>query len=137
MKSYFLKRITLLPLLMVLISLFAMCKDDNNQSVKDEEQAALVKLKVEIDQMANQESCSNATDWKFVAIGSKACGGPTGYVAYSTKINETKFLEKVTNYTNQQKAFNTKWGIASDCMLVSKPNGVVCSEGKPVLIYNN
>jgi hypothetical protein len=35
--------------------------------------------------------------------GSKACGGPTGFVAYSLKLNTTEFLDKVKKYTNYQK----------------------------------
>jgi hypothetical protein len=36
--------------------------------------------------------------------------GPTGFVAYSLKLNTTEFLDKVKKYTNYQKKFNTKWG---------------------------
>jgi hypothetical protein len=42
-------------------------------------------------------------------IGSKACGGPTGFIAYSLKLNTTDFLDKVEKYTNSQKRFNNKW----------------------------
>jgi hypothetical protein len=45
----------------------------------------------------------------FYSIGSKACGGPTGFVAYSLKLNTTEFLDKV-KYTNYQKNSITKWG---------------------------
>jgi hypothetical protein len=45
----------------------------------------------------------------FTSIGSKACGGPTGFVAYSLKLNTTEFLDKVKKYTIIKK-FNTKWG---------------------------
>jgi hypothetical protein len=31
------------------------------------------------------------------SIGSKACGGPTGFVAYSLKLNTTEFLTKLKN----------------------------------------
>jgi hypothetical protein len=49
--------------------------------------------------------------WAFTSIGSKACGGPTGFVAYSLKLNTTEFLDKVKKYTNYQKNSITKWGL--------------------------
>jgi hypothetical protein len=39
----------------------------------------------------------------FTSIGSKACGGPTGFVAYSLKLNTTEFLDKVKKIHNYQK----------------------------------
>jgi hypothetical protein len=37
-----------------------------------------------------------SADWAS-SIGSKACGGPTGFVAYSLKLNTTEFLTKLKN----------------------------------------
>jgi hypothetical protein len=50
----------------------------------------------------------NPADWNFTPIGSKACGGPTGFIAYSLKLNTTDFLDKVEKYT-PKKEFNNKW----------------------------
>ncbi|MGO4816848.1 hypothetical protein [Flavobacterium sp. W22_SRS_FP1] len=81
-------------------------------------------------------TCTDAQEWGFIAIGSKACGGPAGYIAYSLKINVPEFLIKVENYTKAQKAYNKKWNIISTCDMVMPPSRVECVEGKAKLIYN-
>lgn len=85
--------------------------------------------------MVNSTLCTNPAEWTFTAIGSKACGGPTGYIAYSLKINVPEFLKKVENYTNAQNEYNKKWGIISTCEIMNPPSGVDCVNGKPTLIY--
>ncbi|TKC05478.1 hypothetical protein FA048_17265 [Pedobacter polaris] len=107
-------------------------KDLYNRKQEDKEITA---LKKEIENIANQHTCENAGEWKFTAIGSKACGGPTGYIAYAVKIDEAEFLEKVALYTEKQKAYNVKWDVASDCMFVMPPKGIECVDGKPKFVY--
>lgn len=95
----------------------------------------LEQLYSEITTMAGQFECDDASEWRYTAIGAKACGGPTGYVAYSSKINEDLFLEKVEFYTSQQAYYNSKWSIISDCSIPEEPSGVVCNDGKPEFSY--
>ena len=55
-------------------------------------------------------------------IGSKACGGPSGYIIYSSKNVDTDLLEeKVCYYTKFQEAVNIEYGLASDCALEAAP----------------
>ena len=105
----------------------------SNSKEKDLEE--LANLKKDIDEGSAQTTCINAADWKFTAIGDKACGGPTGYVAYSTTIDETAFLKKVKVYTDKQKAFNLKWNTVSDCMFMVPPKSIDCVNGKPKFVY--
>jgi len=123
-------------LLSTVIGLFFMasCKD-NHESQRPDDEKKLTALYADIQKMAQQIKCENAGDWKFTAIGSKACGGPTGFVVYSIKLDTTVFLQKVRSYTAQQDAFNKKWGVSSDCMAVLPPKGVACEDGKPKFIY--
>jgi hypothetical protein len=95
----------------------------------------LMDLFDEIQNLAYSNSCVNASDWSFVAYGSKACGGAQGYIAYSTNIDTVAFLNKVEVYTEAEKAYNIKWGIISDCSLVAPPIAVECQNGYPTLIY--
>lgn len=96
----------------------------------------LINLFYEIEKMANNKTCTNSDDLTFTAYGSKACGGPQGYIAYSTKINVADFLKKVTEYTNKEKAFNVKWGIISTCDIPNRPVDVTCLNNTPTLTYN-
>jgi len=107
--------------------------DESNMMEQDI--ATLEKLLEEIKEIAENEVCENADEWKFTAIGSKACGGPTGFIAYSKKVDVADFLEKVENYTSAQNEFNIKWGIFSTCDVEPEPKGVSCVDGKAVLNY--
>ncbi|QTD36533.1 hypothetical protein JL193_10275 [Polaribacter batillariae] len=95
----------------------------------------LMDLFNEIETLSRNESCANSNDWKYVAYGAKACGGPQGFMPYSTKINTVDFLQKVANYTNAEKEYNTKWNIVSDCSLPNEPKSIECKNGTPILKY--
>lgn len=128
------KRQPTLLLLAISLLLISACKDKFEGSKEDDRQQ-LEMLMAEIKAMSEQEKCDNAAEWKFVAIGSKACGGPTGFVTYSVKMDTTAFLGKVNQYTNDQAAFNKKWKIVSDCMALLPPKNIICENEKPKLVY--
>jgi hypothetical protein len=67
-------------------------------------------------------------------MGSKACGGPTRYIAYHQSI-EKRFLDLVQSFTAIQKAYNEKNSVVSDCMLVGPPKSIQCEGNKAVLVY--
>lgn len=104
-------------------------------SEQEIEHRALMDLYNELYELAYSETCSNISYWTFTAFGAKACGGPQGYIAYSTKIDTVSFLEKIEAYSEAEKAFNVKWNIASDCSIINPPISVECQNGYPVLIY--
>lgn len=54
----------------------------------------------------SEVKCEISEDWRFRPIGAKACGGPTGYIAYSSKIDTVAFIQKIDKYTADQKIFN-------------------------------
>lgn len=108
-------------------------KDDAPSSgLTEEESREMENLKSEITMLANSEKCSNPADWKTVGLGVKACGGPVSYIAYSTKIDEKAFLEKVELYNQRSTEYNKKYNLVSDCMLVMQPENIVCENEKPV-----
>lgn len=102
-------------------------QSDDNQLISD--------LYIEIVSLSTSYTCSNENDWKYTALGSKACGGPTGYIAYSKKLDVDAFLAKVAFYTRQQDLYNKKWGIISDCTIPPEPKAVTCNDGEAVLEY--
>ncbi len=132
---------TILPskILVVLISILffaiAGCEEKDLYNTKQEDEIELSTLKSELNKMTNQFACENSADWNFVAIGAQSCGGPTGFIAYSKKIDETAFLDKVNSYTKKQQAFNIKWKILSNCALLAAPKSIECVSGKPKFVY--
>ncbi|WP_312420645.1 hypothetical protein [Epilithonimonas sp.] len=105
-------------------------------NLTEQEAQEMENLKSEILTMAKSEKCTNTTDWKSVGLGVKACGGPVSYIAYSVKIDEAKFLEKVDLYNQKSTEYNKKYNLVSDCMLVMPPEKIECENGNPVFKYS-
>ena len=122
-------------LILVLIIAGASACKKNTERTKEAEELKLKNLLAEIKDLSEQIKCENEADWKFRPIGSKACGGPTGYVSYSSKSDTVAFIQKVEKYTAEQANFNKKWKIVSDCMFVLPPKKVICENEKPKLVY--
>lgn len=104
-------------------------------SEQEIEHRNLMSLFDEIQNIAYSVTCNDATNWAFAAYGSKACGGYQGHIAYPTNIDTISFLKKIETYTKAEKEFNIKWGVISDCSIISEPKGVECINGYPNLIY--
>ena len=126
-----------LPLVFILcLTLVAFqCDEDERPLTQEEERTALNRLKTEIETLADTSTCDETTTCKFIAFGSKPCGGPWTYLVYSTSIDTGKLEGLVEEYNLNEKDFNTNWGIASDCAFVTPPTRVECQNNTCVAIY--
>lgn len=86
--------------------------------------------------LSESQTCSDSEGWLFTAYGSKPCGGPIGYIAYSKKIDQNYFLGLVNKFTELQAEYNRKTGAVSDCALAVRPTRVTCENGKAKFIYS-
>lgn len=120
--------------LTLLSGIYLSCSSDDS-FVQEQEAELLNRMLTEIETLASSVTCSDASEWTFTDYGSKACGGPVGYIAYATTIDVDAFLQKVEAHKEAQEAFNRKWGIASDCLFPLPPADVVCENGMPVFVY--
>lgn len=127
---------TWMGMLLLLIAVGA-CEKDTQllTGTREGDEEKLRELREKIDSLSLMYPCNDASEWRFTAIGAKACGGPTGYVPYSTEMDAAGFLKKVDEYTALQDAYNHEYGIASDCAYVTPPTQVVCEDGKPKLVW--
>jgi hypothetical protein len=102
--------------------------------VNDQEITAenLEKKLAEIRSMIDVDSCSETDQCRFLAYGSKACGGPQGYLLFSNQIDVEALTQKVEEYNRAEDAYNKKFGIISDCMFVTPPEKLTCENGKCV-----
>ncbi|MEJ1223097.1 hypothetical protein [Sediminicola sp. 1XM1-17] len=121
-------------LLGLAISLLS-CSVSQDTNSQEEENQELIKMLSRINEIANSAKCVNADEWRFTSYGSKPCGGPYGYIAYSTAIDTTHFLALVTEHESAEKVYNEKWGLQSDCSIPAEPSGVICENDRPVLVY--
>jgi hypothetical protein len=117
--------------------LIGICFSCNNDDALTQEQQAqnLDQMFSEIEILATSENCDDSTEWTFTSYGSKACGGPLGFIAYPINIGTELFLKKIEEYTTAQQEFNQKWGIVSDCYVPSQPSEIICKNGSPVFEY--
>lgn len=118
----------------MLLPLFIDCSN-NSVSSEQQERQELALLKAEIEEMVAEISCANGTDCRFLAFGSKPCGGPWSYLIYNTAIDTDKLKDLVENYNQKEQDFNIKYNIISDCMYVLPPTRVDCVNGVCTAIY--
>jgi hypothetical protein len=87
-----------------------------------------------IHSVINSESCSGTGKCSFLAYGSKACGGPQGYLLFSDQIDVEALTKMVEEYNKAEDAYNKKFGIISDCMYATPPGKLECANGKCVQV---
>lgn len=125
-------------LLFIAVSVFTVLLiscDADQESTREQDLAYLNQLLSEIELLANSKDCTDATEWEFTGIGSKSCGGYTGFIAYHKDIDTELLFQKIEEHIEAQTIYNQKWGIASDCAITVEPTGVACENDKAVLTY--
>lgn len=112
------------------------CVSDNGSaSTYEIELEQLNVLKSNIETLASTSICNESVECKFIAFGSKPCGGPWGYLIYSTSIDTVQLETWVEDYNQKQAAFNVKWGLISDCSVPSPPTSINCENNTCIPIY--
>jgi hypothetical protein len=67
-------------------------------------------------------SANEPSQCKLIPFGSKPCGGPWGYLVYSTlKTDESRLKQLVSDYNQLQKKMNDEGKILSDCAIAPEP----------------
>ena len=81
----------------------------------DEKKAKLLEL------TANKD-CDTSTQCQVIAVGSRACGGPSQYAIYSSKHTSAETVKALaSDITVAEKVFNEKNGMMSICQHLEKP----------------
>lgn len=80
--------------------------------------------------------CSSDAQCRTLALGSKPCGGPESYAAWSTQRSRGDRLERLAaDYKAQRDAENQREGRMSNCLFVADP-GAQCKAGRCQLSNN-
>ena len=122
-------------ILAISIFLMAFQCEDEAENTKEDEQKALIANKKPIEDLAATSVCNESTECKFIAFGSKPCGGPWSYLIYSTSINIENLENMVENYNKMEAEFNEKWGVISDCSFVLQPTSINCENNICLAVY--
>ena len=93
----------------------------------------LASVESRLDTTLNQASaCTTDTECRTVAVGAKACGGPTGYRAYSGKAASPDSVEALAQHERELAAAQAKASHqVSPCFMLADP-GARCVQNKCV-----
>ncbi|MDQ1924858.1 hypothetical protein [Massilia pseudoviolaceinigra] len=78
-------------------------------------------------------ACDNTSQCRTLPVGSKACGGPAGFLPWSAKRGNGELLARLAaEQAAAEKKMNENSGMMSTCSVEQDP-GATCSAGKCVL----
>lgn len=78
-------------------------------------------------------ACTDDSQCRTMAVGEKGCGGPEGYLAYSTvRTPEAELQALGAVYRAERRDANARSGRVSTCSFVADP-GAVCRAGACIL----
>lgn len=79
-------------------------------------------LRSEILRLIGTAACRDDSQCRALPLGSKPCGGPEGYVAWSTAATDARQLEALAaRFKDARQARNQRLGLMSDCSVVPEP----------------
>lgn len=91
----------------------------------------------QLNTLITDTQCDNSTQCQVLAVGSRACGGPSSYIVYSNKTADSDQVEQLaTKITEQESKFNAQNDMMSICQHLSAPS-TQCTENKCVKIEGN
>jgi hypothetical protein len=72
-------------------------------------------------------ACDTDSQCRTLGVGAKACGGPEGYVAWSSKVNDagTRLKALAAAHSAERDRENERSGMRSNCSVTPDP-GAVC-----------
>lgn len=95
-------------------------------ALPDEHAASLL---VRIRNSIGNASCTESAQCKTVGVGGRACGGPEGYLPYSTSVTASAPLEALAaRHAERRRAAASASGMVSTCNVIPDP-GAVCDQG--------
>lgn len=89
-------------------------------------EAESARLGRELRAVVGPAACSSDSECRTLPVGAKACGGPAGYLAWSTRdTDEQKLQALAARQADAQRRENRAASMRSNCAVVTDP-GAVC-----------
>lgn len=112
------------------------CEEDDKSSVNCEQRLqSLIALKADIQAIALTSICSEDFECRYIAFGSKPCGGPWEFLIYSTSIDTINITALVERYNAMETEYNADCNPVSDCSTPQPPIGFGCENNQCIPIY--
>jgi len=84
----------------------------------------------ELRELIGPAACSSDAQCRSLPVGAKACGGPAGYLAWSTQRTDAARLQALaTRQAEAQRRENEAAGLRSNCAMLADP-GSACVAGQ-------
>jgi len=88
--------------------------------------------KAELNTLITDTQCDTSTQCRISAVGSRACGGPSSFIVYSTKSASEKQVAALSDkITKLESSYNSQKGMMSICQHLTTPS-TQCVENKCV-----
>ncbi|KQV88239.1 hypothetical protein [Pelomonas sp. Root1237] len=89
-----------------------------------------VRLGRELRALIGPAACKADAQCRTIAVGAKACGGPAGYLAWSSESTDAQRLAEIaTRQAQAHKREIEASGMLSNCAMVADP-GAACVAGR-------
>ena len=82
----------------------------------------------------DEGACSPTAGCSVMPYGSKACGGPQGYLLFSSETDIPALQKMVEKHREAEATYNKQNRITSDCSIPVPPEKLACEDGKCVQI---
>jgi hypothetical protein len=87
------------------------------------ESSDIARLEAEVRSLVKTSGCQIAAQCRVAPIGSKACGGPRGYIVYCSLTTDSAALHrKLEELRRAEAERNQREGLVSDCSLALPPS---------------
>jgi hypothetical protein len=114
------------------VGIFASCEQLATTADQEITREQLDQQFMAIEALIEEGSCSQDGECNFIPYGSKACGGPQGYLIFSSNVDREELQNKVEAYTKAESTYNEQQGIMSDCSIPPEPQKLGCVDGNCV-----
>lgn len=79
-------------------------------------------LRADMSSIEKSNECDTNAQCKVIAAGSRACGGPSHYMLYSTKNTSDEKAKSIADkLTKYESIYNAQTGMQSICAMLTKP----------------
>lgn len=118
----------------ILLLMATTCEDDIILTCEDRLDS-LNELELKIENLVNESECGGNFECRYIAFGSKPCGGPWSYLIYSTSIDTLKLERLVDRYNANGDIYNFECNVVSDCSIPNPPIDFECENNKCIPIF--
>lgn len=95
----------------------------DTEATMEEKTAALRDLDMNIRELVGVPYADNLSQCRLLAVGSRPCGGPQYYMAYSTKNTDPDVIQPLVNsYSELQSWFHQEHQMMGTCEVIPEPN---------------